>query len=123
MSNMLPREQDAGLTEEEFLARCRVAYRYGLGRPEVARLLARWVDAVMRYEHSLFSTGQTQGRDWLNFLNEEDERTDRGRNTLAGDADGYALQQIAAVFSHPCQECAASQEAWHTRAGFCPHRG
>ena len=110
------------LTEDEFLARCRVAYRYGLGRPEIANLLHRWVDALMRFEHSLFSYGQTQGRDWLDFLNAEDERTERGRYTLTNDADGYALQQITAVFSHPCQECATSAEAWHTRPGFCSHR-
>ena len=110
------------LTEEQFLDRCRIAYRYGLGRPEIARLLRNQLDALMRYEHSLFSYGQTQGRDWLNFLNAEDERTEHGRYTLAGDEDGYALQKIAAVFSHPCQECATNPEAWHTRPGFCPHK-
>jgi hypothetical protein len=120
--DMLPTEQTTGLTEAEFLARCRVAYRYGLGRPEIARLMASWLDAVMRYEHSLLSNGQTQGRDWLDFLKAEDERTGKGKRTLASDPDGYALQQIAAVFSHPCQECAASLEAWHTRPGFCTHR-
>ena len=112
---MLPKPPTSGLTEEEFLARCRVAYRYGLGRPEIARLMAQWLDAVMRYEHSLFSSGQSQGRDWLDFLNSEDERTSKGRYTLASDPEGYALRQIAAVFSHPCQECAKNLEAWHTR--------
>jgi hypothetical protein len=115
-------EEGVGLTEAEFLERCRVAYRYGLGRPEISRLLERWVDAVMRMEHSLFSHGQSQGRSWLEFLKREDERTERGEKTLANDKDGYALQQIAAVFSHPCQICATSPDAWHTRPAFCPHR-
>ena len=119
---MLPTEPTSGLTEEQFIARCRVAYRYGLGRPEIARLMRSWLDALMRYEHSLFSTGQTQGRDWIDFLNWEDERTGKGARTLANDPEGYALQQIAAVFAHPCQECATSLEAWHTRSGFCTHR-
>lgn len=109
------------LTEDEFLARCRIAYRYGLGRPHIASLMQSWLDAVMRYEHSMFSSGQTQGRDWLDFIVMEDARTSRGMYTLANDKDGYALQQIAAVFSHPCQECATSKDAWHTRPGFCNH--
>lgn len=120
---MLPKMPTSGLSESEFLGRCKVAYRYGLGKPEIARLMRDWLDAVMRYEHSLFSSGQTQGRDWLDFLKAEDERTGKGQHTLAGDADGYALQQIAAVFSHPCQKCATSLEAWHTRSGFCTHKG
>lgn len=122
MTQMLPRVPTSGLSEDDFIARCRVTYRYGLGRPEIARLMRDWLDAVMRYEHSLFSTGQTQGRDWLDFLKAEDERTGKGQHTLANDAEGYALQQIAAVFSHPCQKCATSMEAWHTRPGFCTHR-
>lgn len=122
MTNMLPREQTTGLTEDQFIARCRVAYRYGLGRPEVARLMRDWLDAVMRYEHSMLSDGQTQGRDWLDFLKAEDERTGRGQRTLANDPEGYALQQIAAVFAHPCQLCAESLGSWHTRPGFCPHK-
>ena len=53
----------------------------------------------------------------------EFERTNEGLSTLASDRQGYALQQFAAILAHPCQKCAEDVNAWHTRAGFCEHRG
>lgn len=111
------------MTKDEYMQRCETVWAKGLARPELFGLLRDWLDAVMRYEHSLFSIGgQTQGRDWLEFLNAEMRRTDDGRRTLANDADGYALQELAAILCHPCQRCAASPNAWHTRPGFCEHK-
>lgn len=111
------------MTKDEYMKRCETIWNTGNARPELFRLLRDWLDAVMRYEHSLFSMdGQTQGRYWLAFLNSEFVRTNDGARTLANDADGYALQEFAAVLCHPCQQCAESKDAWHTRAGFCDHK-
>ena len=112
---------DRKWTEEEFIARCRTIYRMGNARPDLFILMQRWLDAVMRYEHTMFSYGQSQGRSWLDFLDIERGRVDPNR-TLAGDVDGYALQQIAAVFAHHCQKCAEDPQAWHTRPAFCDHK-
>ena len=109
-------------TREQWLARCATVFDSGLARPKHMRLMREWLDALMRYEHTMFSDGQGQGKDWLRFLQSEFERTDQGRYTLANDADGYALQQIAAILCHPCQLCAEDRQAWHTRPGFCEHR-
>jgi len=108
------------MTETEFLARCSTIWRKGHARPELFALMRDWLDFVMRLEHTLLSTGQSQGEHVLDFLVRERERLSDGR-TLAGDADGYALQEIAAILSHPCQICASQVEAWHTRPGFCTH--
>ena len=111
------------MTHDEFMARCETLWQMGNARPELFRLLRDWLDALMRYEHTQFSYGQSQGKYWLEFLNAEFKRTEYGARTLAADADGYALQEIAAVLSHPCQQCAEDHQAWHTRPGFCEHRG
>ena len=109
------------MTHDEFMARCETIWAKGHAKPELFRLMRDWLDALMRYEHTQFSHGQSQGKDWLEFLNIEFDRTERGRNTLANDRDGYALQEIAAILSHPCQKCAEDKNAWHTRPGFCEH--
>lgn len=111
------------MTKDEYMMRCETIWAKGHARPELFLLMRDWLDAVMRHEHTMFSVGgQTQGRDWFSFLQRELGRTNMGRNTLANDVDGYALQDIAAILSHPCQQCAASKDAWHTRSGFCDHR-
>ena len=110
------------MTESEFLARCATIYRKGHARPELLRMMRDWLDALMRYEHTMFSSGQSQGSYWMEFLEREFDRTSRGARTLANDADGYALQEIAAILSHPCQKCAEDPQAWHTRTAFCDHK-
>lgn len=30
--------------------------------------------------------------------------------------------ELAAILTHPCQQCAEDPEAWHTRQAFCQHR-
>ena len=111
------------MTKEQFLARCETIHKLGLARPELFVLMRQWLDALMRYEHTMFSHGQSQGRDWIRFLNDENERIEKnGGRTLAGDKDGYALQEIAAILCHPCQRCAENINAWHTRTGFCDHK-
>lgn len=111
------------MTHDEFIARCETIWATGKAKPHLFRLMREWLDALMRYEHTQFSDGQGQGKDWLQFLNSEYERTDSGYRTLANDADGYALQEIAAILAHPCQKCAEDKNAWHTRPGFCEHKG
>lgn len=112
------------MTRDEFLARCATIYDTGRARPELFRLMRDQLDAVMRYEHTMFSIGgQTQGRAWTEFMNDEFVRTENGHRTLANDADGYALQEIAAILSHHCQKCAEDKTAWWTRPGFCNHKG
>lgn len=110
------------MTKDEYLKRCETIWGCGLANLVLFMLMRDWLDALMRYEHTLFSYGQTQGQSWMQFINSEFERTGRGARTLANDSQGYALQKIAAVLSHPCQQCAENPEAWHTRPGFCPHR-
>ena len=75
---------DRKWTEDEFVARCRTIYRMGNARPDLFILMQRWLDAVMRYEHTMFSYGQSQGRSWLDFLDVERERVAPSR-TLATD--------------------------------------
>lgn len=111
------------MTRDEFLARCATIYDTGRARPELFRLMRDQLDAVMRYEHTMFSHGQSQGRDWLDFINAEFSRTEQGTRTLANDPDGYALQEIAAILSHHCQQCAEDKNAWWTRGAFCDHKG
>lgn len=110
------------MTKDEWLKRCATVYDAGLATNANLFLMQRWLDAVMRFEYTLFSGGQSQGRLALEFINQEYARTDCGTRTLAGDKTGYALQQIAAIFAHPCQQCAEDANAWHTRPGFCPHK-
>lgn len=110
------------MTKEQFLKRAETIFACGLATEKSFRLLRAWLDALMRYEHTLFGQGQTQGRDWFDFLKAEFERTNEGRNTLANDSDGYDLQEMAAILCHPCQLCAESADAWHTRPGFCEHK-
>ena len=89
-------------TREQWLARCATVFDSGLARPEHMRLMREWLDALMRYEHTMFSDGQGQGKDWLRFLQSEFERTDQGRYTLANDADGYALQLAERISDVQC---------------------
>jgi hypothetical protein len=118
------------MTEEEFLNRCKTIYRNGHARPEVFVLMERWLDFVMRFEHTLFSHGQGQGPTVWSFLDMERERlhrvgSERGTAaamTLANDPLGYELQQVAAILSHHCQKCAEDPRAWHTRSAFCSHK-
>lgn len=114
------------MTKEEFIKRCETIYTNGHARPEVFALMTRWLDFVMRFEHTLFSDGQSQGRTVWDFLDAEKMRLDRRNGsamTLANDALGYELQQVAAILSHHCQICAEDPKAWHTRSGFCDHKG
>ena len=111
----------SNISKEQFLARCATVYDMGLAKPELMRLMRDWLDAVMRYEHTLFSHGQSQGQDWFRFLQAEFKRTNEGNRTLANDTDGYDLQRIVAILAHPCQQCAEDVNAWHTRSAFCEH--
>lgn len=110
------------MTRDEFLARCATIYDTGRARPELFRLMRNQLDAVMRYEHTMFSSGQSQGRCWTEFMADEFMRTESGTKTLANDSDGYELQEIAAILSHHCQQCAEDKNAWWTRSGFCDHK-
>lgn len=104
------------LTKEQFLARCGNAFDMGLITPETLRLLERWLDFVMRFEGG-------QMNYVADFIEAEARRLERfyPQKTLANDADGYKLIQLAAILGHRCQACAQSQHAWHTRAAFCEH--
>lgn len=109
-----------GITKDEFLARCANAYEMGLIDPGQMALMERWLDFVMRFEHTLLSHGQSQGIYAMDFL--EGERARLNGSTLANDSSGYGLIRFAAILSHPCQECAADPTAWHTRSAFCEHK-
>lgn len=110
------------MTKADFLSRCATAYDAGLITPESLRLLREWTDAMLRYQHTQFSDGQGQGKDWLRFLHAEFQRTDNGKHTLANDHDGYGLVQLTCLLAHKFQECATSKDAWWTRPGFCQHK-
>ena len=117
------------LTKEEFLARCANAYDSGLITKDLMHLMEDWLDAMMRLEHSLFTTGQSQFHYVWDFLTNERARLFGERDaycaaeakTLAADTDGYKLIQLAAILAHACQECATDPNAWWTRSAFCPH--
>lgn len=119
----MKKPKERTMSEKDFLARCKTIYRMGLVRPSLFNLLERWVDFVMRYEHTWFTSGgQSQGRYCIDFLNSELARINaNGIRTLAGDTEGYDIIQFAAVLQHPCQKCAEDPKAWHTRSGFCTH--
>lgn len=105
------------MKRNEFLRRCETIYDKGLIRPETVSLLEKWLDLVMRLEGG-------QLTNVVEILYDEKKRTENfaGHRTLASDPDGYALIQLAAILSHPCQECAEDKEAWHTRTAFCKHK-
>lgn len=103
------------LTKEQFLARCANAFDAGLASESRLRLLDRWLDYVMRLEGGQMAY-------IADFLALEKKRTSGFHNTLAGDADGYALIQFSAILNHHCQSCAVDPKAWWTRGAFCEHR-
>lgn len=107
------------MTKEQFLARCGNAYDAGLCTPEQLRLLDRWLDFVMRFEGGQMAYV-------AEFIEQESRRTNHfhRHGTLANDGDGYALIQLAAILTHPCQSCATEPEhkAWWTRPAFCEHK-
>ena len=105
------------MTKDEFLARCGTAWDAGLCTPDRLRLMDRWLDFVMRFEAGQMSYV-------VDFIAMEARRCERftGHKTLANDEDGYALIRLAAILTHPCQECATNPKAWWTRPAFCDHR-
>lgn len=110
------------MDKEQFLARCATAWDCGYVTPDRLVLMMNWLDFVMRFEGGQLSMA-------LDFLVAERRRNNCPAGTetgaignLAGDTDGYALQEFASLLAHPCQKCATSTSAWHTRAGFCEHR-
>jgi hypothetical protein len=105
------------MTRDDFLARCANAYDAGLMTPERIRLMDSWLDFVLRFEG-----GQMN---YVADFIEDERRRCRGfhaGHTLAGDINGYALIQFAAILTHSCQICATDPKAWWTRPAFCPHR-
>jgi len=123
------------MTKDEFLARAENAWNMGLITPERMDLMNQWLEVVMREGHSRVADqrgGQEQWRYVKGFWDGEMQRLNRRTDetfgasgatfTLANDSDGYALIELAAVLSHPCQACAASRNAWHTRRAFCNHK-
>lgn len=113
------------MTKKEFLKRCEVLYNKGyFNDRNLSSLMAHWLDFVMRFEHTFFTTmGQGQGSYVWDFLERERERIGIvNPQTLANDKEGAALQEIAAILDHPCQSCAEDKNAWHTRYGFCNHK-
>lgn len=103
------------LTRSEFLARCSNAYDTGHAAPQNLEILARWVEIVARLQ-----TGQLGMA--LDHLREEEQRTGGFGVSGANDTEGYRVVELAAILTHPCQECAVSPDAWWTRPGFCTHR-
>jgi hypothetical protein len=111
--------RDNELTKDQWLARCANVYDMGLVTWDQLLLMERWLDFVMRFEHTMFSHGQSQGDMCWRFLDEERQRIqENNRFTLASDKQGYDIIRLAAVFSHGCQQCAEDPKAWHTRACF-----
>lgn len=111
------------MTKQEFLRRCETVWGKGID-DEIFSLLLRWVDFVLRFDHTMFGNGQTQGDKICDFIEMERQRLGApfSCNTLAGDKAGYKLVDIVSVLAHPCQKCAEDANAWHTRFGFCDHK-
>lgn len=111
-------KQKPELTKDEILARVATAYDMGLLTGRRMKLMERWLDFVLRFEGGQLAYA-------VDFL-EAEKRRNGISNTgaigrLAGDADGYALNVLAAILTHKCQACATDKNAWHTRAATCPH--
>lgn len=125
-----------------FLRRCVTIYRKGLARPEVFAELDQYAFAGLRMMHywtqvqSEISTGKAPDNE-ARYQRQDAERTfsqiaryrtvpasNAGTgywHTLANDPVGYGAVNVAAILNHHCQICAEDVNAWHTRAGFCPH--
>lgn len=107
------------LTKAEWLKRCETAYDIGLTDRSQMVMLERWLDFVMRLEHTFFSHGQSEFLTCWQFLEEEKERIQENNgHTLASDHQGYNMIKFAAILSNYCQSCAEDPTAWHTRACF-----
>jgi hypothetical protein len=106
------------MTKQQFLDRMANAYDMGLCTDDVLRLSYNFIDSVMRLEGG-------QLRYWAGFLRDENNRTDgfEPNRTLANDNVAYKAIQLLSIMIHPCQKCATDPEAWHTRSGFCNHKG
>ncbi len=106
------------MTKQQFLNRCAVAYDIGLCDETILRHIEKMYDAMHRLEG-----GQIEY--FYEALHDEAERTQRFSNhmQLANDTLGYAGIRLLALLTHPCQICATDKDAWHTRSGFCPHKG
>lgn len=102
-------------TKEQILARVSNAIDMGLMTRKQMSLLDKWLDFVNRFEGG-------QMRYVADFIESEKRRTSGYSRTLAADVDGYALNRLAAILSHPCQKCAEDPNEWHTRSAFCPHK-
>ena len=110
------------ITREDFLKRCETVYEKGFANRKLFALMQNWIDFVMRFEHTMFSNGQTFGSIILDFIDREKYHLEKSNNkTLANDEIAYAMLQVAAILSHPCQKCAEDKDAWHTRTSFCLH--
>lgn len=107
--------EDRRMTREEFLARCGNAFDTGRARPEVFRVMERWLEIVMRLQGGQLALA-------LSYLRDEAERTRGFQTRLANDQDGYAALEFAAILAHHCQRCATDRDAWWTRPGFCDHK-
>lgn len=84
---------------------------------ELFKHIERSYDAIFRLQGG-------QLHYFLDHMNKESERTYRfdNRMQLANDKLGYDCIYVLAVLTHHCQKCAVDPKAWHTRAGFCPHK-
>jgi hypothetical protein len=108
---------EKALTKQEVFARLENAYNMGLLTPEIFKLADRWTEMVHRLQG-----GQIEY--FFDGLQSESERTQHFSNQfrLANDTVGYNVIQLFAILTHHCQICATNPDAWHTRAGFCPHK-
>jgi hypothetical protein len=106
------------MTKQEFLDRCATAYDMGLCSDKIIRHISKAYDALHRLEGDQFHY-------FVDYLVDERQRTDHFSNhkQLANDQLGYDGIRLLAIFTHHCQICATDKDAWHTRAGFCPHKG
>lgn len=109
------------LKKEQFLKRCETAWDMGIITEFRLDLVEKCLDFVMRFNNTIFSHGQTQGRYVWDFLLREKERI--GDRSLANDTDLHSAIQFAAILAHPCQKCGEDKNAWHTRRSFCQHKG
>lgn len=108
------------MTEEQFIERCRTAYRK-FGWPQLTQTLhhaAEMTDALLSLEGG-------QVKDFVEYMSAASRRTEgfSPSRTLASDRYGYNVIQFLALLNHPCQQCAVDTDAWHTRTGFCEHKG
>lgn len=124
------------ITKEQFLKRCATAWDAGYVDLWGLKRARNSLDLVMRLKAAYVGFNRdSSGNDLIAEIGVEGHQGEMAisslvneieiapKKKLACDTEAYQAIQFVSLLTHPCQKCAEDKDAWHTRAGFCPHRG